>query len=87
MEGDQVGIEGGPPPRPWDRPFVASRLREMFYSLLSWPYIVAFALTDLFFVTPNAITLQAMMYSWVLAFARREFASIMAARQNPVVKP
>lgn len=94
-EGDQVGTPNGPSPRPWELPFMLARLRELGYALLSWPYIIAVLLTVNYVAQvwlrsatgPHAINLQAMLGGWTLAFARREFASWMAGRQQPTGKP
>ena len=85
MMGDQISPENGPSPRPWDRPFARLRLRELGYTLLSFPYLIALSLTVFFFLRPDAITLQAMLAGWTLAFARREFAAFMQARGGATI--
>lgn len=85
MSSDQVGVDAeiGKPPRPWDRPrWLRSRGKELIYSLLSWPYILAFAMTWVFVIDPkNALALQAMLGAWTIAFVRREWANWMAQRK------
>ena len=79
LAGDHVSISNGT--FPWrQRGWLRDRLREMLYSLTSWPYAISLSLTVFFFLRPDAITLQAMLMGWGLAFARREFASWMAQR-------
>ena len=85
MMGDQISPENGPAPRPWEQPWLKSRLAEMGFTLLSWPYAIALSLTVFFFLRPDAITLQAMLAGWTLAFARREFAAFMQARGGATI--
>ena len=86
MTGDQISPENGPSPRPWERSgWLKPRLLEMIYTLLSWPYSISLSLTVFFFLRPDAITLQAMLAGWTLAFARREFAAFMQARGGATI--
>ncbi len=70
--------------RPWDQPqWLRSRLKELVYSVLSWPYVLALAMTHVFILKQTDLTLQAMIGAWVLAFGRREFANWLASRKQP----
>jgi hypothetical protein len=48
------------------------RLRELLWQALSWPYLIALSLTAFFLLRPDALTRDAMLASWGLAFLRRE---------------
>lgn len=92
--GDQVGVDNefAVPPRPWDKAgWIRSRIKEAAYTLLSWPYILAFAMTILYVVTvvksnlhsQTGVTSMVAITAWGVAFARREWANWMATRKGP----
>jgi hypothetical protein len=68
--------------KPWQLSgWVADRLRELVWQLLSWSYLIALALTWAFLQnTTNAILRDAMIVAWALAFARREWRRFVATR-------
>lgn len=86
--GDQVGIDHPNGTRSWDKPrWLRSRGKELLYTLVSWPYLIAATMTALFVLTvlqrrSDALALQAMIGSWTLAFVRREWAAWMASKKG-----
>lgn len=88
--GDQVGVDNefASPPRPWDQGgWLKSRLKELGYTLCSWPYLIAATMTALFVLTvlqrrSDPLALQAMIGSWTLAFVRREWAAWIASKKG-----
>ena len=93
--GDQVSPENGLSPRPWERPFARLRLRELGYTLMSWPYLIAIGLTLNYVLQvwlrtkdgPHAVNFQIASTAWLLAFARREWAAWQAGKQRGVGPP
>ncbi len=76
-------------PAPWDAPgWPRRRLRELAYTLLSWPYLLSFAFTWLFVaallgprLTPHVGLLRDLVVMlWGLSFLRREAAKIVDAK-------
>ncbi len=94
-EGDQVGTPDGPNPRPWEVPFARLRLRELGYTLMSWPYLIAIGLTLNYILQvwlrtkdgPHAVNFQIASTAWLLAFARREWAAWQAGKQQVASLP
>ncbi|MDR7497929.1 MAG: hypothetical protein QN174_13345 [Armatimonadota bacterium] len=68
--------------KPWQRPgWPADRLRELLYQLICWPYLIALAITWAYLHDrSNAVLRDAMVVSWGLAFARREWRRYVAQR-------
>jgi hypothetical protein len=69
--------------KPWDvRGWRRDRLRELLYHMLSWPYLVATAVTIRFLQGPTEILRDAMFLSWLTALGNRGYKAWLAFKQN-----
>ncbi len=69
-----MATEAGGLDAPWHgRRWLADRVAELLWQLLSWPYIVAVAVTARFLEAPTELMREAMYVSWLIALGNRGY--------------